>query len=155
MCRPSCLKCSHSEQTSAPPRQDAPPVVTNGVNGGNVSNGSSRSQSTEPGSRGRGFQGYKNNQFANGHRADRKSVSASQKPQRLPGADEFPVLAGSATPPLRSPGGGANGWSGLTAAQVLQAPAPGRKDSQPSTPGGSVENFRPAGPKANYSTLTH
>lgn len=51
--------------------------------------------------------------------------------QRVPNADDFPVLAGSTTPPARSPGGLVNGHthSGPTAAQVLQAPAPIRKDS--------------------------
>jgi len=51
--------------------------------------------------------------------------------QRVPNADEFPVLAGSTTPPARSPGSLVNGHvhSGPTAAQVLQAPAPIRKDS--------------------------
>jgi hypothetical protein len=54
--------------------------------------------------------------------------------QRVPNADEFPVLAGSTTPPSRSPGlNGSlphvNGHSGPTAAQVLQAPPPVRRDS--------------------------
>jgi len=52
--------------------------------------------------------------------------------QRVPNADEFPVLNGSTTPPSRSPGSlnGAtvNGHNGPTAAQVLQAPPP-RRDS--------------------------
>lgn len=46
--------------------------------------------------------------------------------QRVPGADEFPVLGGSITPPGRSPA--ALTFKGPTAAQVLQAPPP-RKDS--------------------------
>lgn len=45
--------------------------------------------------------------------------------QRIPNADDFPVLAGSVTPPARSPGVGP--MNGPTAAQVLQAPAPYRK----------------------------
>jgi len=45
-----------------------------------------------------------------------------QQLQRVPNADEFPVLAGSVTPPKLVNG------NGLTAAQVLQAPPPGRKD---------------------------
>lgn len=48
--------------------------------------------------------------------------------QRVPNADDFPVLAGSVTPPSRrSPG--PHLPNGPTAAQVLQAPAPARKDS--------------------------
>jgi hypothetical protein len=61
--------------------------------------------------------------------------------QRLPGADEFPTLSGSptsssrASPPIST--------VGLTAAQVLQAPAPARKEpreasaSQPASVNGS------------------
>lgn len=67
------------------------------------------------------------------------------KPQRVPSADEFPVLAGSSTPPLRSPGANGtflNGHGGPTAAQVLQAPAPHKKESQPGTRGGSPDSFR-------------
>lgn len=48
------------------------------------------------------------------------------KQQRVPNADEFPVLGGSATTSSRS---SVNGSAGPTAAQVLQAPAPFRKDS--------------------------
>ena len=114
------------------------------TNGGNNSNGSSRSQSTEPNSRPRGPSGYKGN-VINGYRNDKKHVAV--KPQRVPSADEFPVLSGSLTPPLRSPGASsANGWTGPTAAQVLQAPAPPRKESQPSTRGVSPANGRPGPP---------
>jgi hypothetical protein len=49
-----------------------------------------------------------------------------QQIQRVPNADEFPVLAASVTPPKLVNG---NGHSGLTAAQVLQAPPPARKDA--------------------------
>ncbi|KAH9951023.1 hypothetical protein B0H21DRAFT_859868 [Amylocystis lapponica] len=100
----------------------------NGINGTNGTADSSRSQSTEPGSRSRS-QGFKPNHGSNGSRAEKKFPS---KPQRVPNADEFPVLA-STTPPLRSPGlnGPTSGmYSGPTAAQVLQAPPP-RKDLQP------------------------
>ncbi|VDB85286.1 unnamed protein product [Peniophora sp. CBMAI 1063] len=48
--------------------------------------------------------------------------------QRVPNADEFPVLAGTTTPPARSPLGAPAGLGGPTAAQVLQNPAPSRKD---------------------------
>lgn len=65
-----------------------------------------------------------------------KRPPVAPKPQRVPSADEFPVLGGGSggiTPPLRV--------NGPTAAQVLQAPAPGR--SQPGTRGGSPENIMP------------
>lgn len=58
--------------------------------------------------------------------------------QRIPTADEFPVLAGSATPPPRSPG--PNGPSGPTAAQVLQAPAPVRRESHKTSVSGSDDS---------------
>lgn len=55
------------------------------------------------------------------------------KQQRVPNADEFPVLGGSSTTSSRSSVSGAgapvtNGPAGPTAAQVLQAPPPSRKD---------------------------
>ncbi|KIK70811.1 hypothetical protein GYMLUDRAFT_295341 [Collybiopsis luxurians FD-317 M1] len=53
------------------------------------------------------------------------------KQQRVPNADEFPVLGNLASPPAKSVGVNGyfnNGHTGPTAAQVLQAPAP-RKDS--------------------------
>lgn len=111
-----------------------------------MSNVSSRSQSTDPGNRGRNGSGFRPNQYANGYPAHKKHAPPP-KPQRLPSADEFPVLAGSSTPPLRSPGtSSASGWSGgLTAAQILQAPAP-KRDSQPGTRGASPTNGRPAQP---------
>ncbi|KAH8102571.1 hypothetical protein BXZ70DRAFT_905894 [Cristinia sonorae] len=116
---------------------------TNGVNG-NATDGSSRSQSTEPGSRGRSH-GFKSNPHASGTRPSDKRPTAP-RPQRVPSADEFPVLAGSSTPPLRSPGlnsGLLNGHNGPTAAQVLQAPPPRKeKDSQPGTRGGSPDSSR-------------
>lgn len=51
--------------------------------------------------------------------------------QRVPNADEFPVLTGSITPPSRSPGhnGILPNGNGPTAAQVLQAPPPLRKEN--------------------------
>lgn len=117
---------------------------TNGINGGN-SNGSSRSQSTDPGSRSRAH-GFRPHPVPNGYRTERKAAPPP-KPQRVPSADEFPVLAGASTPPLRSPGASsANGWAGPTAAQVLQAPAPFHKDSQPGTRGASPANGRSTQP---------
>ncbi|KAI0936709.1 hypothetical protein AcV5_004781 [Taiwanofungus camphoratus] len=101
-----------------------------GTNGTNGTEDSSRSQSTEPGSR-RGFsQSYRSNHLPNVSRPEKKF--SPPKPQRVPNADEFPVLT-STTPPLRSPGThgpASTGYSGPTAAQVLQAPPPARKDSQ-------------------------
>ncbi|KAI0080340.1 hypothetical protein K474DRAFT_1704890 [Panus rudis PR-1116 ss-1] len=116
-----------------------------GVNG-NVTDGSSRSQSTEPGQKGRGFHGPKTGQFPNGGRYDKRPFAP--KPQRVPSADEFPVLGGSSTPPLRTPT--INGHSGPTAAQVLQAPPPRKeKDSQPSTRGAS-----PTGERSEQASAT-
>lgn len=55
------------------------------------------------------------------------------KQQRVPNADEFPVLGNLASPSAKS--SGANGYfpshNGPTAAQILQAPAPPRKDAFP------------------------
>jgi hypothetical protein len=106
--------------------QDTPSRASNGAEG------TSRSQSTDPGSRPRFSHGMKVNHAVNGVRTEK---SSSVK-QRVPNADEFPVLAGSTTPPSRSPGlNGSlphvNGHSGPTAAQVLQAPPPARRDSAP------------------------
>ncbi|KAK7694976.1 hypothetical protein QCA50_002164 [Cerrena zonata] len=105
-----------------------------GVNG-NATENSSRSQSTDPGNRPRTFSGFKPNHYANGHRPERRVVAP--RPQRVPSADEFPVLGGNSTPPLRSPGANGslvNGHNGPTAAQILQAPPPVRKETQPGTP---------------------
>lgn len=115
-----------------------PSHVRNNTNGTSATTASSRSQSSDPGSR-RGPPGYKLNHIPNGARPDKKFLPS--KPQRVPSADEFPTLS-STTPPLRSPaiqGTGANGWSGPTAAQVLQAPPPPRKESQPDPRGNSPE----------------
>lgn len=94
---------------------------------------SSRSQSSDGGHRPRPSQGAR----TNGHRVDKRPVSK----QRVPNADDFPVLNGSLTPPSRSPGSNgslSNGHSGPTAAQVLSAPPPFRRDSiKESTPGNS------------------
>jgi hypothetical protein len=65
--------------------------------------------------------------MVNGARVDKRPTPK----QRVPSADEFPVLTGSTTPPSRSPGLNgslSNGHSGPTAAQVLQAPPPARID---------------------------
>ncbi|TCD67107.1 hypothetical protein EIP91_000570 [Steccherinum ochraceum] len=108
--------------------QNNPSVAVNGVEGSH--------------------QGFRTNHYPNGVRpADKRPVAP--RPQRVPSADEFPVLTGSSTPPLRSPGPNGtflNGHSGPTAAQVLQAPPPQRKDkdSQPGTRGGSPDGSRSA-----------
>ena len=77
---------------------------------------SSPSNSTDGPTR---VQGFKPNGLVNGLKKH------SVKPQRVPTSDEVPSLGD----PSRSPGPQlTNGHSGLTAAQVLQAPPPGRKD---------------------------
>lgn len=90
------------------------------------------------------FQGLKTNQsIANTKKGPRQL-------QRVPNADEFPVLAGSVTPPSRSPGANGtlhiNGFNGPTAAQVLQAPAPVRQNStrESSTRGTSPDSAKAA-----------
>ncbi|GBE77794.1 predicted protein [Sparassis crispa] len=112
-------------------------TATNGTSG---TGPSSRSQSTEPGSKGRVAQAFKHNHLPNGVRLEKKVIPP--RPQRLPSADEFPVLA-SATPPLRSPplnASGSSGYTGPTAAQVLLAPPPSRKDAQPDVRGSTPEH---------------
>ncbi|KZT75088.1 hypothetical protein DAEQUDRAFT_761050 [Daedalea quercina L-15889] len=111
--------------------------VRSSTNGTTGTATSSRSQSSDPGSR-RGPPGYRPNHIPNGVRSDKRPIPS--KPQRVPNADEFPVLT-STTPPLRSPalhGPNANGWVGPTAAQVLQAPPP-RKDGPASVRGNTPE----------------
>lgn len=100
-------------------RDDAQPRV-------NGTAASSRSQSTD-GSRSRGTK-------SNGPpRADKKFAPK----QRVPNADEFPVLGGSTSSSRSS----VNGSCGPTAAQVLQAPAPPRKETtkDPATRAASPE----------------
>jgi hypothetical protein len=80
-------------------------------------NGFSRAQPGDPNVRPR-F----NNGMKNGFVAPHKRPPPPK--QRVPEADEFPTLAG-ATAPSKS----VNGTSGPTAAQILQAPAPFRRDS--------------------------
>ncbi|KAF8898950.1 hypothetical protein BD779DRAFT_49362 [Infundibulicybe gibba] len=130
--------------------RDESPRQQNGVDG------SSRSQSTDPGSRPRFPPSAKpNHGITNGARPDKRVVK-----QRVPNADEFPVLTGSTTPPARSPG--VNGYlpngighSGPTAAQVLQAPPPARKDSSKgsSTRGATPDLVQPAISKETPSDI--
>ncbi|KAI6162014.1 hypothetical protein EDD17DRAFT_1873930 [Pisolithus thermaeus] len=85
----------------------------------NGTTNSSRSQSTDAGNRSRGAKPMWN-------KADRKPIV---KQQRVPNADEFPVLGGVASSKNSVNGGPTvNGSVGPTAAQVLQAPPPARKD---------------------------
>ncbi|KIJ65023.1 hypothetical protein HYDPIDRAFT_175090 [Hydnomerulius pinastri MD-312] len=117
-------------------RDDAQPR-RNGTNG---TANSSRSQSTDPGSRPRGIK-------SNGPRVDKKPVLK----QRVPNADEFPVLGGSAPPSSRS---SVNGSAGPTAAQILSAPAPFRKDStkESVTRSSSPEERQAKSPSENRPT---
>ncbi|KAI6047806.1 hypothetical protein EDC04DRAFT_2863981 [Pisolithus marmoratus] len=81
----------------------------------NSTTNSSRSQSTDAGTRSRGAKPMWN-------KADRKPVL---KQQRVPNADEFPVLGGlTSSKNLVNGGPAINGSAGPTAAQVLQAPPP-------------------------------
>lgn len=85
----------------------------------NGTTNSSRSQSTDAGARSRGNKPMWN-------KADRKP---SVKQQRVPNADDFPVLGGlTSSKNLVNGGPATNGSAGPTAAQVLQAPPPARKD---------------------------
>ncbi|KZV87767.1 hypothetical protein EXIGLDRAFT_767448 [Exidia glandulosa HHB12029] len=66
--------------------------------------------------------------FVNGRGGGRRSPLS--RPQRVPVAEDFPVLGGTRTPPI-GPNGHVNGTvtpNGPTAAQVLRAPAPVQKD---------------------------
>jgi hypothetical protein len=104
-----------------------------------VSDGSSQSHSSDPVSRPKFQQGVKHHNAG----AHNNKKYAPVKQQRVPNADEFPVLAGSTTPPSRGSGHHPNGigHSGPTAAQVLQAPPPARKEGskESSTRGGTPD----------------
>ncbi|KDR85400.1 hypothetical protein GALMADRAFT_357277 [Galerina marginata CBS 339.88] len=129
-------------------RDDAP-RQKNGVEG------SSRSHSSDAGTRPRFHQGSKHpNAGSNGHvnNNTKKAPPLRQPQQRVPNADEFPVLAGSVTPPNRMPGtngfmSNGHGHNGPTAAQVLQAPARVRKDgSKESSTRGTSPDPTPGNP---------
>ncbi|RPD81882.1 hypothetical protein L226DRAFT_541496 [Lentinus tigrinus ALCF2SS1-7] len=117
------LEEKFAAMTTTPQEGKVPAHSRNGT--GTSTTDSSRSQSAEPGQKGR--MPFKPNGFANGPRQDRRF--GPQKPQRVPNADEFPVLGGVPSSRASSNGTTTPGYSGPTAAQVLQAPAP-RKDSQ-------------------------
>lgn len=134
------------------PNQDSASRPQNGAEG------SSRSDSTDPGNRARFSQGPKANHAGNGLRVEKRPVVK----QRVPNADEFPVLAGSTTPPSRSPGlngsvTNGNAQLGPTAAQVLQAPPPVRKDSamESSTRGGTPDPVKQAQTVKVGRTVSH
>ena len=79
------------------------------------------SQANEMGNRPRYSQGGKNQHGGNINNSHlHKKVTPKQL--RIPNPDEFPVLAGTITPPSR-PSGVWNGQAGSTAAQILQAPS--------------------------------
>ena len=80
-----------------------------------------RSQANEIGNRSRYSQGGKSQHGGNINSSHLHKKVAS-KQQRIPNPDEFPVLAGTITPPSR-PSGVWNGQAGSTAAQILQAPS--------------------------------
>jgi hypothetical protein len=110
--------------------------------------GSSRSHSSEAGNRPKFPQGGKHPHNGPTGHAQKKAATFRHQ-QRVPNADEFPVLAGSTTPPNRLNGlnghmFNGNGQHGPTAAQVLQAPAPPRKDGskESSTRGTSPDPIR-------------
>ncbi|KAF5385164.1 hypothetical protein D9615_001348 [Tricholomella constricta] len=134
-----------NEKLSGMSIRDDAPARQNGTEG------SSRSQSTDPG-RPRFHQGGKNGYAPNATRPDKRPPPPKQ---RVPNADEFPVLAGFITPPTRNPGlngilPNGNGHAGPTAAQVLQAPPPPRKDSskESSTRGTTPDPIKSTAAKA-------
>lgn len=103
--------------------------------------------------------GYKNGygpgkRPMNGHNHGYSHREPQQSRQRVPSADEFPVLSGSTTPPARSPAV-LNGVShGPTAAQVLQAPAPAKKATSKAssmTKGSDSGTDRASSPSENGS----
>ncbi|TFK30842.1 hypothetical protein FA15DRAFT_34798 [Coprinopsis marcescibilis] len=59
----------------------------------------------------------------NGHPNGGKRTGPALRPQRVPSADDFPVLPGTVTPP-RVNGVNGHSHSGPTAADILRAPAP-------------------------------
>jgi len=116
-----------------------PPRQKNGMEG------SSRSHSSEVGNRPKFQQGGKHPHNGPNSHAQKKPVLFREQ-QRVPNADEFPVLAGSTTPPSRTNGMNGhmfngNGHNGPTAAQILQAPAPSRS-KESSTRGASPDSIR-------------
>ncbi|TFK77296.1 hypothetical protein BDN72DRAFT_830459 [Pluteus cervinus] len=87
--------------------------------------------------------GTRHNQMVNGNGPRVEKRNHFPPKQRVPNADEFPVLGGSTTPPSRA-NGVANGQNGPTAAQVLQAPPPIKKESSRDSRVSPSESFRSA-----------
>jgi hypothetical protein len=75
-------------------------------------------------------------------------VQATMK-QRVPNADDFPVLARNTTPPSKSP----SAVNGPTAAQILQAPAPTKKQVS-SLINGKEASTRGTTPERSQSPIT-
>ncbi|KAH6916923.1 hypothetical protein BKA70DRAFT_1417707 [Coprinopsis sp. MPI-PUGE-AT-0042] len=134
-------------------RDETPSVQTNGVNDQQPQVAQPQQVQQQPlkpdfGNRPR-YQGPK--QYAHAPQHGRRPGPASRV-QRVPSADDFPVLPGSATPPRVN---GVNGNSGPTAADILRAPAPARsKDASEdgtnttSTRGPSPDSSRARTPEA-------
>ncbi len=142
-----CLPSTFTESHYYLLKDKAPIHVRNGTG---TSADSSRSQSAEPGQKGRPpFKPTGN--FVNNARPDRKF--GAPKLQRVPNADDFPVLGGS-VPSSRASSNGTTTprYSGPTAAQVLQAPAP-RKEGQTR---GNTPDLSPSAsaPKVCSSTIS-
>ncbi|KAJ7446413.1 hypothetical protein B0H11DRAFT_2162297 [Mycena galericulata] len=121
---------------SFPSRKQAPPCIffpTGRCKNGTLATVKKAPAVVDPAARGRGNKSNFNAQA---------NKRASAVKQRVPNADEFPVLSGYTTPPARSPGvngslPNGNGHAGPTAAQILQAPRPTRSNSsQAITPRG-------------------
>jgi len=87
---------------------------------GSVNNGSGTGGRSRFSSNGKHHHAHHN--YNNG-KTQKPPVSAVK--QRVPNADDFPVLAGTVTPPSKS----CVTTNGPTAAQVLQAPPPVKKES--------------------------
>ena len=97
------------------------------------------SGSTTPSERGpRGVNGV--------HSRPPKSAPVPPK-QRVPNADEFPVLGGSSTPPQAN---GHTSHNGPTAAQVLQAPAVRKEIQKSDAAVEGQEQFRPTASQVRF-----
>lgn len=68
--------------------------------------------------------------------------------QRVPNADEFPVLGGSSTPPQVN---GHTGHNGPTAAQILQAPAVRKEVLKSDVVAEVQEQFRPTTSQVRFA----
>lgn len=133
------------------PHQDAPRSK-------NVFEVTYRSQANEVASRPRYAQGGKNQQHSgNINNSHLHKRAAAPKQQRVPNPDDFPVLAGTITPPSRPSGlngvwVNGNGHAGPTAAQILQAPPTVRKEGnkEPNTQDTIPGSTRNPSPKVRW-----